>query len=106
MNEGYARPHPGPLPRGEGVVAHISQEFDSYNCRRRLAVNRAGKFTSTGIDRIASGRRITPPLLSAFAFGFGAIASKRSEDGGERAGVRASVATCVLCRFTRHVSRI
>jgi len=24
------------------------------------------------------------PLLSAFAFGFGAIASKRSEDGGER----------------------
>jgi hypothetical protein len=33
------------------------------------------------------------PLLSAFAFGFGAIASKRSEDGGERAGVRASVKT-------------
>jgi hypothetical protein len=31
------------------------------------------------------------PLLSAFAFGFGAIASKRSEDGGERAGVRANV---------------
>jgi len=31
------------------------------------------------------------PLLSAFAFGFGAIASKRSEDGGERAGVRAEV---------------
>jgi hypothetical protein len=24
------------------------------------------------------------PLLSAFAFGFGAIASKHSEDGGER----------------------
>jgi len=24
------------------------------------------------------------PLLSAFAFGFGAVASKRSEDGGER----------------------
>ncbi len=34
-------------------------------------------------------RRTILPLLSAFAFGFGAIASKRSEDGGERAGVRA-----------------
>jgi len=31
------------------------------------------------------------PLLSAFAFGFGAIASKRSEDGGARAGARADV---------------
>ena len=36
-------------------------------------------------------RRMILPLLSAFAFGFGAIASKRSEDGGERAGVRANV---------------
>jgi len=33
------------------------------------------------------------PLLSAFAFGFGAIASKRSEDGEERAGVRSVVPT-------------
>jgi hypothetical protein len=29
-------------------------------------------------------RRTILLLLSAFAFGFGAIASKRSEDGGER----------------------
>jgi hypothetical protein len=36
------------------------------------------------------------PLLSAFAFGFGAIASKRSEDGGERAGVRADVIPDVM----------
>ena len=33
------------------------------------------------------------PLLSAFTFGFGAIASKRSEDGGERGRVRASQKT-------------
>jgi len=29
-------------------------------------------------------------LLSVFAFGFGAIASKRSEDGGEKARMRTS----------------
>ena len=41
--------------------------------------------------KFSKERRTILPLLSAFAFGFGAIASKRSEDGGERAGVRANV---------------
>jgi len=30
-------------------------------------------------------------LLSAFAFGYGAIASKHSEDGGEKVRLRAGV---------------
>jgi hypothetical protein len=34
--------------------------------------------------RKSRNKRMRFPLLSAFAFGFGAIASKRSEDGGER----------------------
>ena len=41
-------------------------------------------------------RRTILLLLSAFAFGFGAIASKRSEDGGEKAGMRADVKQ--ICR--------
>ena len=107
LNGVDARPHPGPrtvipIPnrdRGEGEVAPISRKLDRHNCSRRLAVICAGKFTSTCIDRTASGRRIIPPLLSAFAFGFGAIASKRSEDGGERAGVRAVVKRCFFHKF-------
>ena len=47
--------------------------------------------TITRDNALLKTRRTIPPLLSAFAFGFGAIASKRSEDGGERAGVRADV---------------
>jgi hypothetical protein len=43
-------------------------------------------------------RRTIRLLLSAFAFGFGAIASKRSEDGGEKAGMRADVKTNMLYR--------
>jgi hypothetical protein len=35
-------------------------------------------------------RTVLSLLLSAFAFGFGAIASKRSEDGGEKVRLRAS----------------
>ena len=34
--------------------------------------------------RITGNERKPFPLLSAFASGFGAISSKRSEDGGER----------------------
>ena len=37
----------------------------------------------THIRKTGNSRKLFP-LLSAFAFGFGAIASKRSEDGGER----------------------
>ena len=43
--------------------------------------------------QLASRLTAILPLLSAFALSFGAIASKRSEDGGERAGARANVST-------------
>ena len=42
-------------------------------------------------QRFADRLTIILLLLSACAFGSGAIASKRNEDGGEKAGMRASV---------------
>ncbi len=87
LNGVDARPHPGPLPQGEGEAARISQKLDGHNCPRRPAVIRAGKFASTCIDRIASRQRIIPPLL------------------GERAGVRADVTSDFSAsRITFHVS--
>jgi hypothetical protein len=47
--------------------------------------------TATRIEKLSGDVMALSLSPSAFAFGFGAIASKRSEDGGERAGVRASV---------------
>jgi hypothetical protein len=93
MNGVDTRPHPGPLPRGEGVVTCVAQNFAHCYCRRRPSVVRRKTRTTTHIVRAVHNRRMIPPLLSAFAFGFGAIASKRSKDGGERAGVRAEVTT-------------
>ncbi|MGA3283040.1 MAG: hypothetical protein ABSD57_01100 [Verrucomicrobiota bacterium] len=45
-------------------------------------------------------RRLLFLLLSASAFGFGAIASKRSEDGGEKVRVRA-IKSPVGCQSNR-----
>jgi hypothetical protein len=50
------------------------------------SVSLAVRRTTTRHSAWLKTRRMVLPLLSAFAFGFGAIASKRSEDGGERAG--------------------
>jgi len=50
---------------------------------RRSFQNTCDCIGRTRIRRTRNNRKLFP-LLSAFAFGFGAIASKRSEDGGER----------------------
>jgi hypothetical protein len=50
---------------------------------RRIHENSRDWIYRTLIRTIKTGQ-LPFPLLSAFAFGFGAIASKRSEDGGER----------------------
>jgi hypothetical protein len=56
--------------------------------RRGRIVRRSFENLYDWIDRTlirkTRNKRKLFPLLSAFAFGFGAIASKRSEDGGER----------------------
>ncbi len=82
------RPHPGPLPRGEGE--HIAS-LDNFSILMAAtdSVLLAVRHRMTRSVAWLKTRRIIPPLLSAFAFGFGAIASKRSEDGGERVEVRA-----------------
>ena len=71
----YARPHPGPLPRGEGAAVHVSRKFGRPNCSDRLSVIRAGNLTTTRDVYLTRNRRMILPLL------------------GERAGVRAVVST-------------
>jgi hypothetical protein len=71
----YTRPHPGPLPRGEGEATRVFAKFDRHGCNRRLFVIRLKTHTTTRDVRFANNRRTILPLL------------------GERAGVRASVTT-------------
>jgi hypothetical protein len=87
----YARPRPGPLPRGEGELSasFLSRDYSRYS--EALCCKHAKRSDCLRHVRILVQRRFLPPLLSAFAFGFGAIASKRSEDGEERAGARADI---------------
>jgi hypothetical protein len=70
-----ARPHPGPLPRGEGEAARGSQRFDRHSCNFHPSAVRSKTIATTGDVRIANKRRTIPPLLE------------------ERVGVRASVIT-------------
>src|SRR5208282_2800088 len=87
MNGVYARPHPGPLPRGEGEATRLARRLNRPNYSRHLAVVRTRTVTTTRVGRSANDRRLIPPLL------------------GERAGVRAVVSTHFSSRFTIHVSR-
>ena len=87
INGGYARPHPSPLPRGEGEATRLARSLKRPNCSRRLGVVRTRKLTTTRVGRSANDRQRIPPLL------------------GERAGVRAVVSTNFSSRFTFHVSR-
>ena len=76
----YARPHLFPLPQERTLLRTIFKHLD------------AGR-ANTADGEWEVRRRTIRLLLSAFAFGFGAIASKRSEDGGEKAGMRAGLKT-------------
>src|ERR1035437_5643858 len=70
-----ARPHPGPLPRGEGEATRVAGKSDRHGCNRRLSVIRSKTHTRTRDVHFANKRRTILPLQ------------------GERAGVRASVTT-------------
>ena len=84
----YARPHPGPLPRGEGAAARVSRTLGRHKCNHRYAVIRPGNRTIIYYSRMADNRRTILPLP------------------GERAGVRADVTTHFFrSRFSLHVSR-
>jgi len=68
-----ARPHPGPLPRGEGDGIHVGRNIERHRCSRGfLFVRMAAREQTNGVYQ-ANQRRIIFPLL------------------GERAGVRAVV---------------
>jgi hypothetical protein len=88
LNSFDARPHPNPLPRGEGEAARVSRKFGRHNCSRRLSAVRAKTLTTNCDVRIVNRRRTILPLL------------------GERAGVRAVVTTNFpASRITHHASR-
>ena len=71
----------------------IRRDLSQAMCRVvvRLITNDTKSVTAMRIEKLSGNVTVRSLSPSAFAFGFGAIASKRSEDGGERAGVRASV---------------
>ncbi len=84
----YARPHPGPLPRGEGEVARVIGKFAHRSCSRRFSAVCANKRTMAGHFKAASDRQMILPLL------------------GERAGVRVVVTTNYRAsRITHHACR-
>src|SRR2546426_2695334 len=71
----YARPHPGPLPRGEGEPRRVAGKFATLFNLRRVFLFCAGARPNFHHSRLARNLRMILPLL------------------GERAGVRASVKT-------------
>jgi len=81
-----ARPHPGPLPRGEGEAARGSRKFGHHNCNRPLSTIRAKTLTTSCDVQIVNNRRMILPLL------------------GERAGVRAVVPPNISL-ITHHAPR-
>ena len=68
-----ARPHPSPLPRGEGEPPASFRKLRRHNCGRRVSRLRSETGRTTAILRIFKNGWIILPLL------------------GERAGVRAVI---------------
>ncbi len=84
----HARPHPGPLPRGEGETLNDPRKLGRSNCIRRLTTTRSESRRSTRDAHMINNRQMILPLL------------------GERAGVRAVVTTSFpASRITHHASR-
>ena len=82
------RPHPGPLPRGEGEAICIVHKLVRRGCSRHLSVIYSKARAKTCDAGIASDQRIILPLL------------------GERAGARADVTTNFSeSRITFHACR-
>jgi len=63
MNGVYARPHPGPLPQGEGVAARVAQNFAHRHCRRRPSAVRRKTRMTIRVVRVVNNRRMILPLL-------------------------------------------
>jgi hypothetical protein len=83
-----ARPHPDPLPRGEGEAARVILNFARHNCCRRPSIVQRKTRTTTRVIHVINNRRMILPLL------------------GERAGLRVDTTTNFSgSRFTFHVSR-
>ena len=105
-----ARPHPGPLPRGEGEAVPISRILGRHSCGRCPTVIRAGNRTIISDFHVAGNRGTILPLLpSSLRFDATknmnrAVAQRRRV--GERAGTRADVTTNFSeSRVTFHACR-
>jgi hypothetical protein len=57
-----ARPHPGPLPRGEGEPSTVTGQFIRLVCRRRPCGPRFYSRPKTSGDRCARQRRMILPF--------------------------------------------
>src|SRR5208282_1476829 len=58
-----ARPHPGPLPRGEGEATRSALNFDHHNYGHRFSIICCKMRTTTHTVRIGDNRRTILPLL-------------------------------------------
>jgi hypothetical protein len=76
---GYARPHPGPLPRGEGEQITVPGKLGGVGCNRRRFALRAESGNGTECVHIGQTREQLLPLL------------------GERAGVRTGHSQINFC---------
>jgi hypothetical protein len=84
----YARPHPGPLPRGEGEANCLGGNFVRRDCSHRPSAICSKTHSIISNIRITKERRMILPLL------------------GERAGVRADATTDFSgSRIPDHASR-
>jgi hypothetical protein len=84
----YARPHPGPLPRGEGEANCLGGNSVRRDCSHRPSAICSKTHSIISNIRITQERRMILPLL------------------GARAGVRADVTTNFSrSRITHHASR-
>ncbi len=77
-----ARPHPVPLPRGEGGPISVNESSGRLGCIRRQIIRQGGSHQQTGDVSNGKTRREFLPLL------------------GERAGVRAGVVTNLIRVFS------
>ena len=59
-----ARPHPSPLPRGEGEVARVPRQFSRHNCNHRCPGVRSKALAATCDVRTSNTRRTILPLLA------------------------------------------
>ena len=102
----HTHPHPGPLPRGGGVVRECFRNFHTFGAVTAPQISDENNSRIIGAIHLQQNRqRILPLLPSSLRFDATLKSEPRrsaAEAGGERAGVRANVFTirsALISRF-------